>query len=311
MTSLALLLKSYRGDVEYAKRLLSSFAEFNTDGLPMFVVVPEADVEVFESMVAGRATVLDEALFAPHLVSEQVHGLRPGYVNQEIVKLAFAELELAENYFCVDSDAEFIRPFGRADFMFDESTPYQVLVEDRELNVDPRYYEEYWQSRQESLQRIAREVGLDDRIVLTCHGHQVFSSLVLKSFREEFLAPRNWTYADALAIAPYEFSWYNLWLQKSQVIPIHIREPWVKVFHHEGNHLEAILRRVRVDDLARAYLAVVVNSNYSRDLGLMDLRATKPAALAPYLSYRELLDVLVAKLKDTRQRRLGRGRTAL
>jgi len=303
MTTLAVLLKSYRGDVEYARRMISSFDSFNADDLPLYVVVPDDDVALFATMTSDNMTVLSEDVFAQHLVKEPVHGLRAGYINQEIVKLAFAELGLAQNYWCVDSDAEFIRPFGRADFMYDEVTPYQVLVEDRDLMVEPRYFREYWQERHATLQLIAREIGLDDRVILTCHGHQVFSSDVLRAFREDFLEPRGWTYIDALRIAPYEFSWYNLWLQKSQVIPIHAREPWVKVFHHEGNHFEAILRQVRVADLARAYIAVVVNSNYSRDMGLLDLRASKPAALAPYLSYRELGQLLRAKISDTWRRR--------
>ncbi len=45
-------------------------------------------------------------------MSEPVAGIRPGYINQEIVKLAFWELGLTENYFCVDSDAVFVRPFA-------------------------------------------------------------------------------------------------------------------------------------------------------------------------------------------------------
>ena len=306
MTALAVMLKSYRGDAAYARRLITSFDQNNTDALPLYVVVPAEDVTLFEDFGGATATVLSEQELGRHLVRDEVHGLRPGYVNQEILKLAFAELELADNYFCLDSDAEFIRPFTRSDFMVDATVPFQVLVEDRDLLVDPAYYAQYWQSRQASFERIARELGLDDRVILTCHGHQVFSSIVLASFREEFLAPRNWSYADALAVAPYEFSWYNLWLQKSGAIPIHPREPWVKVFHSEGHHLEAILRGITVTDLARAYIAIVVNSNFSRDLGLLDLRAAKPAALAPYLSYHELASVLGAKIADTWQRRVRR-----
>ena len=67
-----------------------------------------------------------------------------------------------------------------------------------------------------------------------------------------------------LAEAPYEFSWYNLWLQKSQVIPIEVREPLVKTFHHEGQHLEYALRGIGPDDIARGFVGVVVNSNYAR-----------------------------------------------
>ena len=185
-----MLLKSYSGDLEYAQRCVASFTRFNADAIELYVVVPEADVAAFTPLAGPQVTVMSEAAFVPYFTAEPVQGIRPGYINQEIVKLAFWELELAENYFCVDSDAEFIRPFHVTDFMFDEHTPYTVLVEDNELKVEPRYYREYWQGRELALRHIQSLVGLDDPIVRTCHGHQVFSSVVLRSFRDSFLAPR-------------------------------------------------------------------------------------------------------------------------
>ncbi len=48
------------------------------------------------------------------------------------------------------------------------------------------------------------------------------------------------------------------------VIPIEVREPLVKTFHHEGQHLEYALRGIGPDDIARGFVGVVVNSNYAR-----------------------------------------------
>jgi len=303
---IALLLKSFRDDLQYATRLVESIRQFNEEHLHTYVVVPADDVSAFASLESPDVTVMAEDALGNHLVTEPVGGMRAGYINQEIIKLAFWELGLARNYFCVDSDAVLIRPFGRADFMADDVTPYTVLVEDNELMVEPRYFREYWRSREEAMRRIQELVGLSDPIVRTCHGHQVLSAAVLRSFREDFLAPRNWEYRDALAEAPYEFSWYNMWLQKSLAIAIHQREPLVKVFHHEGQHLEYILRGITVDDIARGYVGLVINSNYSRDLGLIPADAPKPEALSQYLSYAEVGQVLSAKAKDTFRRRFGR-----
>jgi len=306
MHELALLLKSYSADLPYAERLIESFHRFNEEQLPMFVVVPAADMEAFEAFASETVTVLCEDDLGAHLVTESVGGMRAGYINQEIVKLAFWELGHVENYFCVDSDAMFIRPIRRSDFIAPDGHPYTVLVEDNELKVEPRYHREHWISREKALQRIQAEVGLDSPVVLTCHGHQVFSSKVLRSFVEQFLRPRGWDYRDALDIAPYEFSWYNFWLQMTDTIPIHAREPLVKVFHHEGQHFEYILRGVTTDDIARGYLALVINSNYSRDLGLLDIDASKPVALSPYLSYGEVGQLVSAKIRDTLRRRIHR-----
>ena len=302
----AMLLKSYSADFEYAQRLVTSFNTFNADGVRLYAVVPDHDLELFAPLASKNIEFLGESRFAEHLVTEPVHGMRPGYINQEIIKLAFWELGLADNYFCVDSDAEFIREFRIADFMFDAITPYSVLVEDHELEVEPAYYNQYWKTRSTEIQHIADLIGWDSSVIRTCHGHTVFSSAVLRSFVETFLAPRGWDYKDALAESPYEFSWYNIWLQFAQPIAIHAREPWIKVFHHEGHHLEYLMRGVTIKDIARGYLGIVVNSNYSRDLGVVDASASKPDSLARYLSYGELLGVLSAKLKDTAQRRFKR-----
>ena len=300
-----MLLKSYAGDKEYAQRLIKSFTKFNVDNISLFIVVPEADLETFQSMAAQNCTVLSELKFESHLVDHEVHGIRPGYINQEIIKLAFWELGLAENYFCVDSDAEFIREFRVSDFMFNQETPYSVLVQDLELAVDPEYYHQYWQTREKEIKHIADLVGWDTPVILTCHGHTVFSAKVLKSFVDEFLQPRGWDYRDALAESPYEFSWYNMWLQKSKAIGIHPREPWIKVFHTEAQHLEYLMRGITVADIARGYLGVVVNSNYSRGSGVVSVGTSKPDTVAKYLSYGEVGKVLRAKVADTVSRRFG------
>jgi len=304
--SFAMLLKSYSEDFSYAERLVESFNRFNLDKVTLYAVVPRADLELFDSLNSDTLVLIAEEEFGRHLVDAPVHGMRAGYINQEIVKLAFWELGLADNYFCVDSDAEFIREFRVQDFMVDEQTPYSVLVEDHELEVEPAYFNQYWQTREAEIRHIADLIGWNSAVIRTCHGHTVLSAKVLRSFVDDFLAPREWDYKDALAESPYEFSWYNIWMQFARPIVIHQREPWIKVFHHEGHHLEYLMRGITTQDIARGYLGIVVNSNYSRDLGVMSASASKPESLARYLSYGELAGILATKIKDTTRRRLGR-----
>ena len=310
MATLALMLRSYAPDAGYADRLVESFRRFNSEDLHLFCVVPTTDVGLFQHLGGSDVTVMHDDQFAAYFVTEDVHGLRPGYINQEIVKMAFWETGLADNYFCVDSEAVFLRPFGFEDFMATASVPYSVLVEDRDLAVEPQYYLEYWTSRQQSIQQIHDQVGVEDPVLRSCHGHQIMSSTVLRSFKEDFLTPRSWTYADALRFEPLEFTWYNMWLQKSQLIPIHPREPLVKVFHNAGQHMEYLLRGITPDDLARGYLALVVNSNFDRTLtdggkSPAAINSDKPAGLAPYLSYQEVAQLIGNKLKFSWQRLTG------
>lgn len=303
MQAFAMLCKSFSGDFEYAKRMVKSFHQFNTDAIPLYIVVPETDLDLFFSLAGSNVEILSEALFARHLVDHPVHGMRMGYINQEIVKLAFWELRLAANYFCVDSDAEFIRDFSISNFMYDSETPFSVLVQDLELAVEPDYYQQYWVSREQELTSIFTEVGLDHRVILTCHGHTVLSATVLESFVTNFLKPRGWSYSDALEFSPYEFTWYNAWLLKSNEIAIHAREPWIKVFHNQAQHIEYQMRGVSPADIARGYLGVVVNSNYSRDLGVVNSQDPQSEILASYLSYSQTLGILGSKAKATISRR--------
>jgi len=274
---LVLLLKSYRNDFQYAKRLIASYRQYNVDVIPMFIVVPKSDLDLFSIFNDIDIEVLAEESVTDCLVNDDsVFGIRPGFINQEIIKLAFWELGLCENYFCIDSDAEFIRDFYFSDFMFDENTPFSVLVEDNELAVDPEYFKEHWRERSRLIDIIKDEIGVKDRRTLTCHGMTIFSRKVLKSFKEKYLLPRGYTYVDALKKSPYEFSWYNFWLQKDKTIPIVFREPLLKVFHNKSQHLEYLRKNITLKDISRGYLGVVINSNYSRDFGVVGYDTEKP-----------------------------------
>ena len=303
MESLGLLLKSYAGDRAIAERLVTSIRKYNQDDLPLWIVVPDSDVTRFQPLEGEGITVLSEEAFRPHLVDEPVAGIRPGYINQQIVKLAFWELGLVDNYFVLDSDLEFVRPFHRGDLMHDDTTPFTVLVEDTEMRVEPRYYDQYWRGREETLRAAMEVVGLQDTRLLTCHNHQVFSSAVLRSLKEDFLEPRGWSYRDLMEVAPYEFAWYNFWLQKSRVIPIHMREPLVKMFHHEGQHLEYAMRGITTDDIARGYIGVVVNSNFARSWGDVQAQESSAETLARYVDWKTLTEAVRLKAAAAARRR--------
>ena len=274
---LVFLLKTYGNDFLYAKRLIASYRQYNVDDISMFIVVPESDLELFGIFNDIDIKVLAEESVTDCLVNDDsVFGIRPGFINQEIIKLAFWELDLCENYFCIDSDAQFIRDFYFSDFMFDENTPFSILIEDNELAVDPEYYKEHWIERSRLIDIIKDEIGVEDRRTLTCHGMTILSRKVLKSFKEKYLLPRGYTYVDALKKSPYEFSWYNFWLQKDKTIPIVFREPLLKVFHNKSQHLEYLRKKITLKDISRGYLGVVINSNYSRDFGVVGYDTEEP-----------------------------------
>ena len=78
---LAFLLKSYSQDAELAARMVTSFHEFNLDNIPLYIVVPDPDLNLFAEFETDNVTLIPESKFDRHLVNEPVHDLRPGYIN--------------------------------------------------------------------------------------------------------------------------------------------------------------------------------------------------------------------------------------
>jgi hypothetical protein len=292
MAEFGILVKSYANDFEYVRRLMVSIECHNVDGVAIYIVVPDSDLALFDEFSSTHVTVLPEEMFGAHLTDLPAAGFAPGYINQEIVKLCFWESGYVDNYLCLDSDAEFIRDFHIHDFMFDSETPYTFLSEDSELLVEPEYYANSWQYRATKLEEIKQAIGVTDPRLLTVHGHAVFSAKVLRSFKENFLDPRGWDYLDAVSLSPYEPTWYSMWLQHDRTIPIHAREPIIKTFHNATQHLEYVLRGVTMDDVARGYVAVVVNSNFSRGDGVLSLNDSPHMALASYVTTRDLIKAM-------------------
>ena len=298
MHHFALLVKSHRDDYDYVVRLLASIDRHNRDDVPVFIVVPDEDVDLFSRLATRCIDVLSEELLGTHLVHESTAGLSAGYFNQEIVKLAFWELGLAQNYLCVDSDAEFLRDFFVSDFMATPSTPFTFMTEDAELQCEPEYYEQTWLPRLLKLEQVRQAIGYTGPWLRTVHGHAVFSGIALQSFVSDFLQPRDWRYKDALELSPYEPTWYNTWVLHAQPIQVYPREPLFKTFHNPAQHLDYVLRGITEQDIARGFVGVVVNSNYSRGDGVVPFHLQQYEALASYVPLPTLVKAMVFRAWD-------------
>jgi hypothetical protein len=290
------LLKTYAGDVDYVERLLLSFHAYNIERLQLVITCPARDRGLFDRFAGDTVFVMNDEDVTDQLVDSEVAGIRPGYINQEIIKLAFWETGIARNYMCLDSDGVFLRSFGLSEFMFDAETPYTVMFEDNELRTDTDYYETHWLARKDALDRIRIEVGLPPQPILTCHGFGIFSARVLSVFREEFMTPRKLTYADLLAISPFEYSWYTLFLQARNVIDIHPRESLFRYVHTPRQFYLMTLSGTTAGDLSRGYVGVTVNSNFSRDFGLAETGEPLHDVLARYVSFKDLGRAVAARV---------------
>ena len=265
MQNFAFMLKTYEKDLQYAWRLADSFEKYNADDIPLYMVLDGEDKEKFlEFSNLGNVHIVLKEDIDVEYAKEAVNGISSGYINQEIVKLAFWKLNLCKNYLCIDSELEFIREFHIDEFMYDEETPYSVLIEDHDLLANPNYYNAFWTEREKSLERIKEVYGIKDRHILTCHGMQTFSAKVLKSMEEDFMRPNGYSYLDLLKVSPYEFSWYNYYLQKTRPIEIHPCEPHFKTYHMPYQQIVDAMQGIDLESLKRAYCGIILNSNYSR-----------------------------------------------
>ena len=270
MEKFCFLLKTYQKDLPYAVRLIRTFHYFNCDGIKMFVVLPEEAIEELSNSIDynDNITLLSEEKICPYLIDEQVNGISSGYINQEIIKLSFWENNLCENYLCLDSDGIFIRQFGYDDFLNKDGYPYTVLYEDGELKADPDYYEKFWLLREKSLEKIKKELNFVDNKIITCHGFQIFNYKVLKHMKEYFMQSKNYSYKHLMEISPYEFSWYNFYLQKNNIIPIHICGEIFKCFHTPKQYTYTCLEGIKLEDLKRSYVGIIINSNYTNSMNI-------------------------------------------
>ena len=261
MIQFGMFCKTYINDYARVKLMLESFNKFNRDGIQLVLSCPLNQIELFKCLEQVNINVItDESYASNYFTDDTYYGLSHGYINQEICKLAFWELGLYKNYLCVDSDVIFIRDFYIHDFMYDNDTPYTVLVMDKELKVE-KYYSDFAKQRQNLIKRIYEAVGLIDARYRT-HGMQIMSLLVLQSFKDEFMSKNALDYKKLIQISPYEFTWYNAWFQKIQLVKEFAVEPFFKTFHMKIEYNFARIKNLTIDDLKAEYVGIVMNSNW-------------------------------------------------
>lgn len=285
------LLKTYAGDIEAASNLITSFNEHNKDQIALDVVVPEQDLGLFSRFSSNTIAVIAENTVPATFTSDFVDGIRPGYINQEIVKLAYFKTNRFQNYLCLDSDALFITDFWLSDFVQSDGTPFTVLVEDRELMSNEEYRGLHWLSREKKLQRIRQFLDVAEGInLLTCHGFQILQSEVLQQFEQEILTPKELEFLDLLKISPYEFTWYNYFLQTTDR-KILVREPYFRVIHTGRQFASERLLGNKISDWSNGYLGIVLNSNFQHISFSKGYEASPPVVVAAYMNTAEILKI--------------------
>lgn len=270
MKPLALYCKSYSTDLRRVVRLAQSIRQFNVERLPFYVSVPLAELPLFRHHLGGLDVELmaDEDILraSPRIDAAQVAGM-PGSVAQQVVKSEFWRLNLSTACVCLDSDALFIRPFGLADFMTPDGTPYTMLDEAHDLLEDALR-----QKRQRVVDAFQREADLVQQLFGRLGRRYSFGPFPLvwhrdvwQSLDERYLQPRGMSFADAIAQAPIESRWYGEALLAYQDVPLLPCQALFKVYHYAWQFDQDRRRGIGAEQLARFYCGVIYQSAWERD----------------------------------------------
>lgn len=271
MEKIVLMLKTYRNDILYVDRFLKTFHKHNADSLQLYLVAPQRDRQQFEPFLTQRVLfIADEEIPADYALNSEEEPSVLGHWNPGIVRLAFWKLGLCENYFAIDSDMVFLRNFYQSDFILPDGRPYIFVTENASEKIDPFYFRRYWDHRGKAMGSISRTYGAPTPRGAWAHNSQTFNAEILKLMEKFVIASGLADYKSLMEIAPYEFFWYASWALNQTDIDFEVRDELVKMINHQGEHLSLWERGVREADLARAYIGVIVNSNWSRQYGLVN-----------------------------------------
>ena len=289
--SLALFCKSYRTDLKRAVRLAKSIRQFNTEDIAFYLSTPLIDVPLFKEHLAnlGVEVIADDLIVQenPRLDLERIKSL-PGSVSQQVIKSEFWRLGLSDSYLCLDSDAAFIRPFSRSDFLWGSGLPYTVMDEGHELleaslsldkpGVVSNFYQEA-ANVQDRFGRTGRAYAFGPFPVL-------WHKAVWQSLETGYLTARGMNLLDAILLAPMEARWYGEALLRYQAIPLMPCQPLFKVYHYAWQMSQDRRAKVGLDQLAQLYCGVIYQSAWEREMDWPREGGTWPSRIARRLRRR-------------------------
>lgn len=253
MHNLVLFCKTFIRDLDKMKTLKQSVDKFNADKIPFCIACPEAEIEIFKKhLKTGKEDY--ELIF---LTDEEVAGREltakykdKGWVGQQFIKLLFYKTNVCNFYVILDSDLYFIQDFHISDFMYDESTPYISMTEERK--------EEYAKI-QNYLKRKGKTYGF------VRHG-QVFSCRLLYDMEENLLNKNNITFEDLLKISPFEMQWYGEYYMIKRPFELYPCNRLFRYFWGEDLYLDAKRRGLTVEDFIKeGCLGILMQTYWIKD----------------------------------------------
>ena len=254
MINFSLFCKTYRGDFDRFKILKESIDKFNCDKIPLFIVCPKKDIEIFQQTITNKELykicfVSDEEILEKNNINYD--GEQSWFV-QQLCKLGFYKLNLCRFYAIFDSDCYFINNFYEKDFMFSKTEPYFHIAFKR--TPDDQY---------QKIKKFFHRKGPYYNFIFQS---QVFDSYVLKDMEKNILHKKNWSLKNLLDICPYEFNWYGEYYIKIKKNKYHYIGETGKIFWLQRQYRDAQKNGLTLDDFKQqGYLFICMNNGWVKD----------------------------------------------
>jgi len=262
MDKTVLYTKTYSKDLDRLKVSIESIKNNNVDNIPYYISVPKSELELFKNNIDVNYVniIADEDIFD---ISQQT------WKTQQTVKSNFWRLNLCENYVMLDSDSYFIKPFKYSDFMYDDTTPYTVLHEQKDLfDWTSRFGKEIlgfdpYQSYCDERLKIMEVFGRQGKIFDFGPGPVIWSSKVWKSLNEIYLQPNSLNFSNLIDFCSSEFTWYGEWLLYNKTIDIIPIEPIFKFMHFKSQYEYFKQLGYTEEHFKQNYFGIVMQSNWN------------------------------------------------
>jgi len=266
MHNFVLFVSTWKGDITRLAKLYESIEKFNMDKIPFYIVASKEDIAIFKDKIGTvNINYIEEEAINPkkHLFD--------GWRVQQINKINFATLDIAKNYYTLDSDSFFIKPFYLDDFIAYDDIPYTTIFDDNVYQLTSQTYEgwkddhdrEFIDLCHKDWQRAIRKL-IPSKFKKSLHYGPcpvTFNSSVWKHFIEEFLIPNNLDVYDIINHVPNEYGWYGEYLMYTKLIDIIPTESQFLCMHTKEQY-DWFLNNIPFDSVKRNYLGVIINSAF-------------------------------------------------
>jgi hypothetical protein len=268
---IALFCKSYHTDLKRVQRLFKSIERFNEDDLPCYLSVPSSEISLFRSGLTGMKVTLvaDESIIScnPNIDPLQLAHL-PGHISQQIIKSEFWRLNLSDTYLCVDSDAVFIRPIKKSDYLLPNDQPYTVMDQCHEF-----LFSAILERKNDTVKAFFSDVkqlqvlfGRKGKAYSFGPFPVIWHKSVWESLEKYYLLPKGLTLLDAILDIPLESHWYGESLLKYKAIELMPCQPLFKVYHYAWQFDKDLKAGINDEQLSQIYHGVICQSSWEREM---------------------------------------------